>query len=131
MDKLSDILNSVLKDAISKPINRGGSVTDKIKVKHNAARDTVLDFRGITLFFDSQGIAETEAYNKEIIEIEQMYRPGCFSFIVEEAKVEEDITVDEFLAKARKELEESELDKELPQEEITKEQTPKKGKKGK
>lgn len=103
--KVVDILNSVLKGSTSNTIIREVSVAKKIKVKHNALRDSVLTFRDLTLHFDVNGVAETEEYNKPIIEIEQMYRPGCFTFL-EEEKIEEDITIDQFLEKARKELEE-------------------------
>jgi hypothetical protein len=107
--KLVDIVNSVFKASASNIIPREVSVLKKIKVKHNAIRDAVLSFRDLVLHFNNEGIAETEEYNKPIIEIEQMYRPGCFSFVEDEVVViEEDITVDEFLEKARNELQEDE-----------------------
>lgn len=140
--KLVDIINSVFKASTGNIVAGEVPVVKKIKVKHNALREAVLTFRDLTLHFNKDGIAETEEYNKGIIEIEQMYRPGCFTF-VEEVVVEEDITVDQFLDKARKELEEELIKEEqvlledseesnTESEEITKEQTPnKKGRKGK
>lgn len=122
---LFSVLNSVLLPASSN-INEEKRVIKKIKVKHNALRDSVLSFRDLTLYFDESGIAETEEYNKSIIEIEQMYRPGCFTFIEDDSKsqAKDDITViEEELDKARKELE--------IEEEKIEEQSSKRGRKGK